>query len=186
MNQESVDLNALLYADKLYLAKMAARLGLHNEVGAWRTSAAQLKSKINRCFFDGKVAISTIGKLRRLNNLIKIGCADGQLLTHRGRGRKHLQSYGRMRPMLSMQAVDRIGATVTNSPVTFPSHGSTQQSCLSSHNLLAWVGSIRSTSPLKGLKNGGIANSLKISQQQFIVVPKASMMHDRYAKTTIR
>ena len=28
MNQESVDLNAFLYADKLYLAKMAARLGL--------------------------------------------------------------------------------------------------------------------------------------------------------------
>ena len=86
MNQESVDLNAFLYADKLYLAKMAARLGLHNEAGAWRTSAAQLKSKINRCFFDEKSGYFYDRKIATTQQLDQDGCADGQLLTHRGRG----------------------------------------------------------------------------------------------------
>lgn len=52
LNQESVDLNAYLYAEKLYLAKIAAQLGNNEEAERWKNEAAALKEKINHDFYD--------------------------------------------------------------------------------------------------------------------------------------
>jgi len=51
LNQESVDLNAYLYAEKLYLAKLADVLN-NSESAKWTESAQQLLPKINQQFFD--------------------------------------------------------------------------------------------------------------------------------------
>lgn len=51
LNQESVDLNAYLYAEKLYLAKLADVL-INNESAKWRKEAQILLPKINKQFFD--------------------------------------------------------------------------------------------------------------------------------------
>ncbi len=51
LNQESVDLNAYLYAEKLYLAKLADVLNNH-ESANWAESAQQLLPRINQQFFD--------------------------------------------------------------------------------------------------------------------------------------
>lgn len=54
LNQESVDLNAYLYAEKEYLAKIASVLGLNDEKRQFLNSAATLKIKIQDQFFDEK------------------------------------------------------------------------------------------------------------------------------------
>ncbi len=54
LNQESVDLNAYLYAEKLYLAKIANELALKDAANQWKTQAGKLKSEINERFFDSK------------------------------------------------------------------------------------------------------------------------------------
>lgn len=86
MNQESVDLNAFLYADKLYLAKMAKKLGLHQEARAWQRASAQIKIKINTCFFDAASGYFYDRKITTTHQQDQRGCADGALLTKRGRG----------------------------------------------------------------------------------------------------
>lgn len=52
LNQESVDLNAYLYVEKLYLAKLAAVLGRSRETSDWTKEALLLKQKINQAFYD--------------------------------------------------------------------------------------------------------------------------------------
>ena len=52
LDQESVDLNAYLYAEKLYLANLADVLGLINDVGTFKSESLELKSKIQTQFFD--------------------------------------------------------------------------------------------------------------------------------------
>ena len=52
LNQESVDLNAYLFAEKGYLAKMAGILNKENDVKKFRKNAELLKSKIQQQFFD--------------------------------------------------------------------------------------------------------------------------------------
>ncbi len=54
LNQESVDLNAYLYAEKLFLSKMADTLGFKNEGTAFIAEATALKRKIQESFFDNK------------------------------------------------------------------------------------------------------------------------------------
>jgi putative isomerase len=49
LDQSSVDLNAYLYAEKLYLAKMTALLHLPD---TWTSSASILKEKINQQYYD--------------------------------------------------------------------------------------------------------------------------------------
>lgn len=51
LNQESVDLNAYLYAEKLYLAKLADVL-CNNESKNWNADAQKLLPRINQQFFD--------------------------------------------------------------------------------------------------------------------------------------
>lgn len=52
LDQESVDLNAYLYAEKLYLARLAAMLGDQREAAHWKRTADQLCVLINKHFYD--------------------------------------------------------------------------------------------------------------------------------------
>jgi len=52
LNQESVDLNAYLYTEKEYLAKIAVVLGLKQEALAWQKQLAPLKKQIDATFYD--------------------------------------------------------------------------------------------------------------------------------------
>jgi putative isomerase len=54
LNQESVDLNAYLYAEKLYLGKLAKFMGNLHEVDKWDREAKELAILINNHFFDSK------------------------------------------------------------------------------------------------------------------------------------
>lgn len=52
LDQESVDLNAYLYAEKLYLARLAALLGYLQEADHWTQTAGQLRRLVNDHFYD--------------------------------------------------------------------------------------------------------------------------------------
>lgn len=52
MDQESVDLNAYLYREKMALAVMAEAVGEPGEAARWREDAAALKSRIRKEMFD--------------------------------------------------------------------------------------------------------------------------------------
>lgn len=52
LNQESVDLNAYLYAEKLFLAELANTLNLNEEATFFLTEATNLKSKIQQQFYS--------------------------------------------------------------------------------------------------------------------------------------
>lgn len=52
LDQESVDLNAYLYAEKEYLAKIAAVLTLSEEAKDWRKQLAPLQKQINERFYN--------------------------------------------------------------------------------------------------------------------------------------
>lgn len=52
LNQESVDLNAYLYAEKIYLSLLAAKMNEIPEAENWKQEAAALKLLINKRFFD--------------------------------------------------------------------------------------------------------------------------------------
>ena len=52
LNQESVDLNAYLYAEKLYLAELALILQQPGEATQWKKEAGSLGSLVNKQFFD--------------------------------------------------------------------------------------------------------------------------------------
>lgn len=52
LNQESIDLNAYLYTEKEYLAKIAAVVGLKEAVLSWQKQLAPLKKKIDTAFYE--------------------------------------------------------------------------------------------------------------------------------------
>ena len=52
LDQESVDLNAYLYAEKLYLITLAEALGKTEEANTYRTEANTLKKSIQNQFYD--------------------------------------------------------------------------------------------------------------------------------------
>ena len=52
LDQESVDLNAYLYAEKIYLATLAEALNLNEDVETYKKEAAILKTNIQQQFFD--------------------------------------------------------------------------------------------------------------------------------------
>jgi putative isomerase len=54
LSQESVDLNAYLFAEKVLLAKMSAVLGRSEDSIVWSTQAEQLKLKIQTEMFDAQ------------------------------------------------------------------------------------------------------------------------------------
>lgn len=54
LDQESVDLNSFLYAEKNYLNKMAAVLKLTEEAKKWKDESVTLKAKIQTQFWDAE------------------------------------------------------------------------------------------------------------------------------------
>ncbi len=52
LNQESVDLNTYLFAEKNYLSKIAEVLNLTNDAAKWHNEAVILKKKIRKQFWD--------------------------------------------------------------------------------------------------------------------------------------
>ncbi|WP_374579957.1 alpha-glucosidase [Pseudoduganella sp.] len=74
IDQESVDLNAFLYREKLVLADIAQALGQASAAQEWRAQAGKLRGQLNASFFD---AASGFYYDRQLG---------GKLLTMRGRG----------------------------------------------------------------------------------------------------
>jgi putative isomerase len=54
LDQESVDLNAYLYAEKEYLAKIAEALGLQQESKQWRSQRKALAKQINARFYHAE------------------------------------------------------------------------------------------------------------------------------------
>ncbi|WP_028100772.1 alpha-glucosidase [Pseudoduganella violaceinigra] len=74
IDQESVDLNAFLYREKLVLSDIAKELGQHDAARSWQEQAIHLRGMINAAFFD---PVSGFYYDRQLG---------GKLLTMRGRG----------------------------------------------------------------------------------------------------
>ena len=56
LNQESVDLNAYLFAEKMFLVKMARALAKNEDATLFKKAADALKSKIQTQFFDEETA----------------------------------------------------------------------------------------------------------------------------------
>ena len=54
LNQESLDLNAYLYAEKIYLVKLAEVLAENEDAEVYRAEAEDLKIKIQNQFYDKK------------------------------------------------------------------------------------------------------------------------------------
>ncbi|MGV8815658.1 MAG: MGH1-like glycoside hydrolase domain-containing protein, partial [Gelidibacter sp.] len=52
LNQESVDLNAYLYAEKLYLSELAGIINNQEDANTYKTEAEVLKNKIQQQFYD--------------------------------------------------------------------------------------------------------------------------------------
>src|SRR5690606_41929231 len=52
LNQESVDLNAYLYAEKLYLSELATTINNLEDAKTYKDEAALLKDRIQEQFYD--------------------------------------------------------------------------------------------------------------------------------------
>lgn len=85
MNQESVDLNAFMYADKRYLAHIAEALHLEDEAQDWRQQAIQLKKRLNQCFYDEQTGFYYDRQIETEQGSTN-NCANGELLRQRGMG----------------------------------------------------------------------------------------------------
>lgn len=78
INQESVDLNAFLYAEKGYLSQMAHLLGLEEEAKAFKEQAEKVKNYVNQKMFDEKTGFYYDLQFNENN--------ETQLLVNRGKG----------------------------------------------------------------------------------------------------
>lgn len=83
INQESVDLNAYLYAEKKVLAKISKTLGDNKLSGKFLSQAKKLKKLINYCFFDSRTGF--FYDLKITSSKSQQPCS-GELLVKRGRG----------------------------------------------------------------------------------------------------
>lgn len=54
MNQESVDLNAYLYAEKIWMSNLAKQNGMHEDAAKFTADAKSLKALIQKQFFDAE------------------------------------------------------------------------------------------------------------------------------------
>lgn len=69
LNQESVDLNAYLYAEKVFLSKLAAALGKNKASLKWKKQSVGLAAAVRQYFFDksgGYYYDKTLGEQRQL------------------------------------------------------------------------------------------------------------------------
>ncbi|MEO0337754.1 MAG: trehalase family glycosidase, partial [Bacteroidota bacterium] len=76
LNQESVDLNAYLYAEKGHLENMAKKLDKSNDIKRWQSEASSLKSKIQTQFFDDETSWFYDTSIDG-NDLIKVKGCEG-------------------------------------------------------------------------------------------------------------
>ena len=91
INQESVDLNAFMYLEKILLSKIANVLGNFNESRTFLEEATFLKEYINTCMWDEESGFYYDRQIDINNrNKDKNGCSVGNLLTRRGRGTEAL------------------------------------------------------------------------------------------------
>ncbi|HRL72473.1 MAG TPA: trehalase family glycosidase, partial [Flavobacterium sp.] len=74
LDQESVDLNSFLYAEKNYLAKMAKVLKLVNEEKIWTKESAKLKNQIQTQFWDAKTGWFYDTSIDGKNFIKDMGC----------------------------------------------------------------------------------------------------------------
>lgn len=74
IDQESVDLNSFLYAEKNYLAKMAKVLKLVNEEKNWNEESAKLKKQIQTQFWDAKTGWFYDTSIDGKNIITDMGC----------------------------------------------------------------------------------------------------------------
>ncbi|MBC3872500.1 alpha-glucosidase [Undibacterium flavidum] len=86
INQESVDLNAFLYQEKMLLARIADALQDRSAAHQWRVQAQKLKLRIQACFYDAKTGFFYDRQIdAKPENQIGNAC-QGTLLSQRGRG----------------------------------------------------------------------------------------------------
>ena len=86
INQESVDINAYLAAEKRFLADMADLLGQHQAAATFRSDANEIQKYINTCMFDEKSGFYYDFKISG-KPMEPFQCdQEGELLTKRGRG----------------------------------------------------------------------------------------------------
>ena len=78
INQESVDLNSFLYAEKVYLSNMAEVLDLPKEKKEYLASAKKVKEYVNKNMFDEKTGYYYDLQIDEIGN--------GKLLVNRGKG----------------------------------------------------------------------------------------------------
>ena len=74
IDQESVDLNSFLYAEKNYLAKMAKALKLVSEEKNWNEESAKLKKQIQTQFWDAKTGWFYDTSIDGKNIITDMGC----------------------------------------------------------------------------------------------------------------
>ncbi|MGB0834589.1 MAG: alpha-glucosidase [Psychrobium sp.] len=84
IDQESVELNSYLAAEKQLLAQMAGVVGDSAKEKKYSVASKQLAKRINQCFFDDKTGFYYDRKItaKQVNN----NSCPGTLLTKRGRG----------------------------------------------------------------------------------------------------
>ncbi|MET4695550.1 alpha-glucosidase [Endozoicomonas lisbonensis] len=86
INQESVDINSYLAAEKNFLADMAELLGKHSEAVTYRSDAQKIADYINTCMFDEESGFYYDFKITG-DKMEPYQCdTNGELLTKRGRG----------------------------------------------------------------------------------------------------
>ncbi|UQD55498.1 trehalase family glycosidase [Flavobacterium sp. K5-23] len=74
LDQESVDLNSFLYAEKNYLAKMAKVLKLESEEKNWTEESAKLKNQIQTQFWDANTGWFYDTSIDGKNIITDMGC----------------------------------------------------------------------------------------------------------------
>jgi putative isomerase len=74
IDQESVDLNSFLYAEKNYLAKMAKVLKLASEEKNWNVESTTLKKQIQTQFWDAKTGWFYDTSINGKNIITDMGC----------------------------------------------------------------------------------------------------------------
>ena len=86
INQESVDINSYLAAEKRFLADMAELLGKESAAQTYRSDADKIAEYINTCMFDEESGFYYDFKISG-NPMEAYQCdTEGELLTKRGRG----------------------------------------------------------------------------------------------------
>lgn len=160
LSQESVDLNAYLYAEKRLLAKMALIMGVSEQANKWQQQAQILSTKIQTEMFDPETGFFYD---------IRYGQGKRELLTKLGKGVEgwiplwaKAATNGQAKKMVTMHLTDKEFATT----IPFPTVSADSSSFAPSRYWRGPVWLDQAWFGLKGLKNYGFndkANKLALS-----------------------